>query len=54
MQNWKLKKKKKNWLLFSDILGRSEKDKQTTFFRPYISLSSNFYPSALDTLAAFW
>ena len=35
MQNWELKKKKKKKKrpLFSDILGRSEKGKQTSFFQ---------------------
>ena len=33
MQNWvSKKKKKKSRPLFSDILGRSEKGKQTSFF----------------------
>ena len=33
MQNWESKKKKKkSWPVFSNILGQSEKGKQTSFF----------------------
>ena len=36
MQNWITKKKNKKKNKFSKILGRSEKGKQITFFRPYL------------------